>query len=170
MAAFSRFWVLKKFRVITVILTIALCVLIFMLSHQNSEKSSATSRGLIAKFVAIFVDDFEELPLERQEELCAPFQFIVRKSAHFIAYFSLGILSFLSVLTYQKSLKFKLLLSGAFCFLYSVSDEIHQLFVKGRSGEIRDVFIDTCGAVLGILLVYCILRFKKSKRFCQFLK
>ncbi len=165
-----RFCDLKFFRTVTAILTIALCVLIFTLSHQNSDESSATSRGLIAKFVAIFVDDFEELPLEKQQELCAPFQFVVRKSAHFTAYFLLGVLSFLSVLTYKRSLKFKLVSSGAFCFLYSVSDEIHQLFVKGRSGEIRDVFIDTCGALLAILLVYCILKSKKSKRFCQLVK
>ncbi len=161
---------MRKFRIITIILTIALCALIFSLSHQNSDQSSATSRGLIAKFVAVFVDDFEELPIEKQKELCAPFQFVVRKSAHFVAYFSLGVLSFLSVFTYEKSLKFKILSSSAFCFLYSVSDEIHQLFIRGRSGEIRDVFIDTCGALLGILLVYCILRFKKSERFKRFIK
>lgn len=161
---------MKKFRIITAFLTIALCVIIFLLSHQNADQSSATSRGLIAKFVAIFVEDFEELSPEKQAELCAPFQFIVRKSAHFTAYFSLGVLSFLSLLTYEKSIKFKLLSSGAFCFLYSISDEIHQLFVKGRSGEVRDVLIDTVGAILGILIVYCSLRFKKSERFKQFLK
>lgn len=170
MTAFLRFYALKKFRIITIILTVALCAFIFSLSHQNADKSSETSRGLIAKFVAIFVEDFEELPLERQKELCAPFQFIVRKSAHFVAYFSLGILSFLSVLTYDKSHKFKLISSGLFCFLYSVSDEIHQLFIKGRSGEVRDVFIDTIGALLGILILYLFLKFKKKWQLHRFVK
>lgn len=32
-------------------------------------------------------------------------------------------------------------------------DELHQKFVNGRSAEIRDVCIDTCGVILGILLV-----------------
>lgn len=161
---------MKKFRIITVVLTIALCAFIFSLSHQNSETSSETSRGLIAKFVAIFVDNFEELPLERQKELCAPFQFIVRKSAHFTAYFCLGVLSFLSLLTYDKSLKFKIASSMAFCFLYSVSDEIHQLFIKGRSGEVRDVIIDTVGAVLGVLIVCLFLRIKKTGKLSRFVK
>ena len=37
---------------------------------------------------------------------------------------------------------------------FAVSDEFHQLFVPGRSGNIKDVFIDTAGSVSGILLVW----------------
>ena len=40
-----------------------------------------------------------------------------------------------------------------FFFFYAASDELHQKFVDGRSAEIRDVCIDTCGVILGILLV-----------------
>ena len=36
--------------------------------------------------------------------------------------------------------------------LYAVSDEIHQTFVPGRAGQIRDVLIDSCGVLAGILL------------------
>ena len=32
-----------------------------------------------------------------------------------------------------------------FVFIYACSDEIHQLFIRGRSGEILDVLIDTLG-------------------------
>ena len=39
-----------------------------------------------------------------------------------------------------------------FCFLYACSDEIHQLFVPGRSGMFTDVLIDTGGAVTGMLV------------------
>ena len=35
-----------------------------------------------------------------------------------------------------------------FCFLYACSDEIHQLFIPGRSGELLDVLIDTTGGIL----------------------
>ena len=35
---------------------------------------------------------------------------------------------------------------------YSITDEIHQIFVSGRSGEIRDIIVDTCGSTVGILL------------------
>lgn len=34
--------------------------------------------------------------------------------------------------------------------IYTISDEIHQLFVLGRGGQIKDVIIDSSGAVVGI--------------------
>ena len=41
-----------------------------------------------------------------------------------------------------------------FCFLYACSDEVHQLFVPGRSGNIIDVGIDSIGSYFGILFFY----------------
>ena len=37
--------------------------------------------------------------------------------------------------------------------VYATTDEIHQLFVPGRSGEVRDVLIDSLGALIGILII-----------------
>ena len=37
--------------------------------------------------------------------------------------------------------------------IYAISDEIHQLFVPGRAGQVRDVLIDSAGSFLGIILV-----------------
>ena len=37
--------------------------------------------------------------------------------------------------------------------VYATSDEIHQYFVPGRACMIEDVFIDTLGVILGILLI-----------------
>lgn len=59
----------------------------------------------------------------------------------------------------------RILISVVLAFTYACSDEIHQLFVPGRSGEFRDVCIDTCGASFGILLVWCVIRVaRKLKR------
>ena len=44
-------------------------------------------------------------------------------------------------------------ISFIICFLYASSDEFHQLFVPGRSGQVTDIFIDLIGVVLGLLLV-----------------
>jgi len=38
------------------------------------------------------------------------------------------------------------------CVLFAVSDEFHQQFVPGRGPQVRDVFIDSSGAALGLLL------------------
>lgn len=37
--------------------------------------------------------------------------------------------------------------------LYGLSDEIHQMYVPGRSPDVRDWFADVIGAVIGIYLV-----------------
>ena len=60
--------------------------------------------------------------------------------------------------------KARALLTLAICFLYAVSDEVHQVFVPGRAGRISDVMIDTSGAVLGILLVFSVIQLIKYRK------
>ncbi len=38
-------------------------------------------------------------------------------------------------------------------FLFAASDEIHQSFVPTRTAQVSDVFIDTAGAVIGLLVL-----------------
>lgn len=42
----------------------------------------------------------------------------------------------------------------AFCVLYGVSDEFHQLFVPGRSCEIGDLCADAAGALLCLFFLH----------------
>lgn len=44
------------------------------------------------------------------------------------------------------------------CLVYACSDELHQTFVDGRSGEVRDVCIDMGGALISLLLIAIIVR------------
>ena len=124
---------------------------IFCLSSQNADESSETSGSLIASFAEIFYPGFAELTGEEQEQVIGSFQFITRKTAHFSIYGVLGFLSFLTFVSYRRlRLISRLSLSAAVCLAYAISDEIHQLFVAGRSCELRDVCIDFCGALLAI--------------------
>lgn len=67
-----------------------------------------------------------------------------------------GGMLFLSLfLTYEFSDKKRMLLALLIGVEYAAIDEIHQLFVAGRSGQITDVMIDSIGIALGI----CILMF-----------
>ena len=43
--------------------------------------------------------------------------------------------------------------AGIVCVLYAISDEIHQIFVPGRSGQFSDVLLDSAGAVIGAFVV-----------------
>ncbi len=155
---------LKIFRTITVILLASWMLLIFSLSAETAETSSKTSGRLKTVIIALFFEDFDELPKSEQDALSHKIQFYVRKTAHFTIYGILGVLAFLSIVTYKKlSFKLRTVLPLFFCILYSVGDEFHQTFVNGRSGELRDVFIDSCGALLGIAFAALIVKLCKFK-------
>lgn len=87
----------------------------------------------------------------------------IRKNAHFFIYFILGVLVKYA-LNSSGSTGFKAVgISLLICVGYAFSDEIHQLVVPGRGGQLSDVVIDSCGAGLGILLQTVLVKFM-SKR------
>ena len=124
---------------------------IFSMSCENAEESSNTS-GQTIRVVLSAVPGFEEQPEEVKVNIIEKLQFIVRKSAHFIGYMILGILAS-GLILYYGNINKKYLLAFLICVIYAISDEIHQLFVPGRSGQVRDVLIDSAGSLLGIILV-----------------
>ena len=128
--------------------------LIFSFSSQNADASSKTSGSVIESVALVFYPGFSDMTETQQNEIIGGFQTVARKPAHFTLYAVLGALAFLSVVSY-RGLKYKIriLISAGICLLYAASDEFHQLFVAGRSGEIRDVFIDFCGSLLAITVL-----------------
>lgn len=82
----------------------------------------------------------------------------VRKWAHVYIYTLLGAAAaleyrLLEPIFPRKARKRRLIHPALFCLLTAVSDECHQLFVPGRSGQPRDVGVDMLGAAAGILLL-----------------
>jgi VanZ family protein len=84
---------------------------------------------------------------------------VIRKIAHMTLY---AILAFCAACSQIKPSFKKVLL---FCACYAYTDEFHQLFIPGRSGEIRDVCIDCLGACIGFLLFTGIKKTVKSRSF-----
>lgn len=122
---------------------------IFILSHQPGAVSSGLSSGVTEFLLNLSQGIFKGIDTEINE-----IQFLVRKNAHFFAYLILGIL-LLNAIRKKGSLQLQdIFLAIITAILYAVSDEIHQLFIDGRSGEVRDVMIDSAGAGIGIGL-YC---------------
>jgi len=81
---------------------------------------------------------------------------VVDKVNHLSAYFILAILLFLTLLFQQKiPLAKKRVAAYALiiCSLYGMLDEVHQIFIPGRSAEFLDFLADACGALLGVLLM-----------------
>ena len=120
---------------------------IFYLSHQPGSASSDLSSGVVAALLNFIDQVAPALELDVES-----FHTFVRKNAHFIAYL---LLSLLSLNAWRSSgirgLK-QLVLGFGMCVLFAVTDEIHQLFIEGRSGEARDVLIDSAGAAVGAVI------------------
>ncbi len=143
--------------------TLFIMIIIYYFSNQNAQVSSNSSSSLIIAIINMLPDflikhDIEYFIIELSH--------IVRKTAHFIIYAALGASSYWMFNSLIKRYKTKILIiiSIAFCFIYACSDEIHQIFVAGRSGQLSDVFIDTVGAYIGILFVYLIFKILRREK------
>ena len=138
---------------------VAVCmVLIFVMSSQPASESDETSGGFIKFILRIFRPDFDSLDASAQEALVDQWQHAARKTAHFMVYAILGALFAQAYLCYTDRFVQILSLSWLCTSLYAATDELHQRFVPGRSGEIRDIAIDCVGALLGILISFGLTR------------
>ena len=71
------------------------------------------------------------------------------KAAHLLEYAGLGVLVAWSLGSYGVPRSRALWLAAAACSLYGASDEVHQLFVPGREGDLFDWLADSAGGAIG---------------------
>jgi VanZ family protein len=112
---------------------------------------------LIIYWVFLFIAT--SLPVERLPSIG-----FTDKINHLIAYFILAVLLNLTLIYQRKS---QLLFEKApiativICLFYGALDEVHQLFVPGRSAESLDWVADALGTTAAVLLIYFLInRFK----------
>lgn len=132
---------------ISLLLVILWMIFIFVMSSFDATSSSNQSNFIVDIITSIInIKDIGLLSL------------IIRKLAHFIEYFILGILVINFITRYDK----KIIIAILLCIIYATSDEIHQIFVPGRSCQIIDIMIDSLGSIMGIYLYKLIT--KKCKK------
>jgi len=83
--------------------------------------------------------------------------FIVKKTFHLIEYAILTTLSYRALKESGVDKKKAGIYSIIITLLYGASDEFHQTFTIGRDGKVRDVIIDTAGALLAIYGIWNLL-------------
>ncbi len=134
-------------------------LLIFRLSSQVADTSNGLSLGVTEQINRILAN-LTQIKVDTLNH-------IVRKSAHFTAYLILALLCLNAVRVSGVLGRKRYLTVIWICILYSISDEIHQLFVPGRSGSPKDVIIDTSGAVVGIIISIILrkLLFRKGRSY-----
>lgn len=148
-------------RLILLVLLLGTLFLIFDFSSQDAEESGGLSSS-IAEFILKQVHHEE---IENRQSILERIESIIRKVAHFSIYTLVGFLLMSFISTYDLKESKRIMVSLCVGILYATSDEIHQLFVPGRSGQITDVILDSMGVMLGILLLLMVLElYKKMKK------
>mgnify|MGYP001061325517 FL=1 len=138
---------IQKKKLILWILIFIWMITIFMFSAQNGDESSELSQGFLRTFILRFTPD------NISEDIVNMMEYIIRKCAHMTEYAVFGILVFYQIKLYRLFEKeWNRIVMAVICvMIYASTDEIHQLFVGGRSGRFTDVLIDTAGGFIGIL-------------------
>lgn len=141
---------MKKVKVISCLITIFVMALIFFFSSQTADVSSETSSG-ITKIISNIIASF--ITRLTSDDVYHAIHTFIRKTAHFTLFFVLG-LSVANTSSVVFSLKSGKLLAGsvAFCILYAISDELHQMVVPGRAAMAGDVLIDTLGSLCAVAI------------------
>ena len=134
--------------------------LIFSMSAEPAIESTETSGNTLRAILNVIYPGFKNLDETKQQDIIEQNQYFIRKTAHFSSYAFLGIL--ISAAMAQHIAKFSLISYGIGT-AYAISDEIHQLFVPGRSGQVTDVLLDSAGVALGCMLIYVIIKTVKRK-------
>lgn len=143
---------------ITVIITM---VIIFCFSQENMEKSSQTSTGITEEILDIVLPKEEITP-----QKVAEFHPTMRTMAHFGIFMLLGFcLANAFIISFKINFLLNYTLAFASSIIYAILDEIHQKFT-GRAPEIKDVIVDSLGALIGIFIFmgFLLLYKKLSKK------
>ena len=148
---------IKVLRIVIAFLLAADMITIFAFSAQKAEQSDGTSTGVIRVLAEMFYPGFESLTAEKQLSVVQGLQFVVRKAAHMTEFASLGVLLCAFAFTFGGKFKW-FLFSYLFGVFYAATDEIHQLFVEGRSGQFSDILIDSFGVMIGMTVFYFVVK------------
>jgi VanZ family protein len=134
---------------------VIMMILIYSFSAKPAVESNESSLTIANDLLSVYekVSD-NRLEAENRLNVLKILNYVVRKGAHFTEYAILAAAFMLYFLLTKQRKRLIILLSVAFAAIYAVSDEIHQLFIPGRSGQIKDVLIDTAGAVMGASVFY----------------
>ncbi|MGB9473740.1 MAG: VanZ family protein [Candidatus Udaeobacter sp.] len=140
---------------------------------------------LLVWLALIFIDSTDLMSAEHTSRFIVPFllwlkpdispetvasvHFFIRKFAHVGEYAILALLLFraaICVTNLKWSMSILCVSIWSICLVVAATDEFHQTFVRSRGPSVRDIMIDSGGAIVG-LLVGAVLAKKRSTKIRQ---
>ena len=151
-------------KVIKIIFLLALAigwmVCIYKLSGMNSSKSNGKSADMLSIIIADTLDvtnDYgitnvhpNDAKIERASRIMnTPMRKVMHASVYLVLAFFLMV--FTNTISDHKYYWWTLIISLVLAVFFAITDEYHQTFVSGRSGQAIDVIIDSAGTIVGLL-------------------
>lgn len=153
-------------KIISLVLVVFVLSIIFGFSNEVGVQSASTSSKVLDSILGIISGLYNyDIKAALDIRTYTIFHDLVRKAAHIFIYMVLS-MSFLYLFTsWSKKNHYRNTLIAS--LLVAISDEIHQLFILGRSGKVLDIFVDMTGVCIGLLVFYllqCVLFTEKTKK------
>lgn len=127
--------------------------MIFTFSSQTGVESGDLSLKVSRKLVQVGAMVLDRDLSQAEINMYADkYHFAVRKLAHMTEYCALAVSLCIPLYAYGIRGIWLVLLAGFICVGFAATDEYHQSMVAGRGPSVRDVFIDSVGAFIGIFL------------------
>ena len=136
--------------------TLGCMSLIFFMSHKPAVESEEMSGFIVEWLLAHGIG----------KGMADSLDFVVRKCAHMAEYFVLECCASFLFIYIKKSHAIGVrIMALIMSVMYSVSDEIHQLFVPGRAGKASDVLIDSIGIAFAFVIITLYFKLRQSSTY-----
>ena len=150
-------------KIISWILVVLWAGVIFFMSSMDTNESNNKSKNTINEVVEKTVEATNELGItdkqpnkKQKEKVIDELNYPLRKVAHASEYFIFTILILIALKNSGVKGTRKFIIALTICFIYACTDEYHQTFVEGRTGQFTDSLIDTAGGFVSCLIYYLI--------------
>ena len=155
---------MNKKKKIALIIGIIFALLWVLGIYKLSSMNTGSSNGKSTNIISIFIEDTLEVTNKygitdsHPDEIKIGKASVIlnrplRKVMHASVYFVLAfvILFIISLFFDNKKYIIPSLITLLLIFFLAGFDEYHQTFVNGRTGQLKDVIIDSLGALVGII-------------------
>ena len=143
-------------------IALLLLITLFFFSAQRGVASHGISIGLTGRVMAVLEPYFDFVRTASETVLSGRVNYILRKAAHVTIFFFLTIFVLLG---YRGVLKKKrLVVAATFLTVLAAAglDELHQVFVAGRSASLSDVLVDSIGIAAALAAVGLFLLIRRA--------
>lgn len=148
---------ISKRKLVFLILSILFACVIFAFSARSGEESTEDSYEVGMVFGTIIHHDFHSWTEEEQLAFASKVDHPIRKTAHAAEYAIFAMLLVGAWYDEKRKNIWNALLPWSVATAYAATDEFHQLFVPGRSGQVSDVLLDSVGAAAGIAVLFLVI-------------